>query len=668
MPHSGPEQGDFFESAAVALHWVGPDGRILRANQADLDLLGYRDDEYVGRHVADFHIDRDIADDMLRKLAAGETVRHCEASLRCKDGSIRHVMIDANGLWEDAGFVHSCCFTRDITEQKRAERALRFLADASKVLVELLDDENALRNVARLATPAFADWCVVDIVEGEVSLHRLAVAHQDLEKARRAEERAREYPDYPCLPELAAEVARGGVSQIRRIDEATIEACISVEPHRAALRELGLNATLAAPIKLRGKVLGVITFMTEAPGRRFDDSDRTIAEDLAQRSAIALDNARLYREVREADLHKNEFLAMLAHELRNPLAPVGNAVQILRGQNNSSQEMRWAGDVIERQLLQMTRLVDDLLDISRISRGKFELRKEWIHLDTVVHNAVEACRLFIEKCGHELTVALPSDSIRLEADAARLTQVILNLLNNAAKYTEPGGHIWLSAVREGLQIVIRVKDTGIGIPPEKLGNIFDMFMQADRSLERAQGGLGIGLALVRRLVEMHGGTVEPRSAGLHKGSEFIVRLPIAAGDSRTVRRGPAPGSKPQPVVGQKRILVVDDNRDAADSLARLLRMARHEVHTAYDGLEALEKSQALQPRVIILDIGLPKMNGYDVARQLRQAPGGSDLTLIALTGWGQDEDRRQATKAGFDHHMTKPIEFELLKQVLGNDG
>ena len=368
-----------------------------------------------------------------------------------------------------------------------------------------------------------------------------------------------------------------------------------------------------------------------------------------------------------ADLNrrKDEFLAMLSHELRTPLAPIRNGVEILRRVGSDEQEVKPAAEMIQRQVGYMVRLIDDLLDISRITRAKIELRKEPVELESVVHHAVEAVRPFCESKGHELTVTLPPEPTYLNADPVRLGQIVGNLLNNAFKFTDKGGHISLTAEREGNQVLIRVLDTGIGIAAEQLPRIFEMFVQADTSLERSREGLGLGLTLVKNLVEMHAGTVEARSAGVGQGSEFIVRLPVLSGPP-PLPREPS-GVKPVAAV-PRRILVVDDNRDSADSLATLLRLTGHEVHIAHDGLEALERAAAFQPEVILLDIGLPRLNGYEVARRIREQQRHNAPTLVALTGWGQEEDRRRAKEAGFDAHLVKPVDFGALTKLLAESG
>ena len=317
---------------------------------------------------------------------------------------------------------------------------------------------------------------------------------------------------------------------------------------------------------------------------------------------------------------------------------------------------------MERQLVQMVRLVDDLMDVSRITRGKLELRKERVRLAAVVSSAVETSRPFIKEMGHELTVTLPKQPITVDADLTRLAQVFMNLLNNAAKYSDRGGHIRLTAERQGSDVVVSVKDTGIGIDADQLPRIFELFTQVDRSLEKSQGGLGIGLSLVRRLVELHNGRIEARSEGPGKGSEFIVRLPVVNGVSRPQAAG---GEEDQTIVKSSlRILIVDDNRDGADSLAMMLRVMGNDTRTAYDGQEGVDVAEELRPDVLLLDIGLPKLNGYEACRRIREQPWGKGVTLIAVTGWGQDEDRRRSQEAGFDHHMVKPVDPQALMKML----
>jgi CheY-like chemotaxis protein len=378
---------------------------------------------------------------------------------------------------------------------------------------------------------------------------------------------------------------------------------------------------------------------------------------------VAIDNARLYRDIQEADRHKNEFLAMLAHELRNPLAPIRSAIHLLRRRALDVPDVIWAQDLIDRQVQQMVRLVDDLLDVSRITRGKITLRTEAVDVATVVARAVETCRPLMDERKHELTVSLPPEPVRVEGDTTRLAQVVSNLLNNAAKYTEEGGRIGLTVQQEGGEAVLRVRDSGVGIPADMLSNVFDLFTQVNRSLDRSQGGLGIGLTLVHRLIEMHRGSVRAFSAGPNQGSEFVVRLPALAGQGA---EEPSPNGTAEPAAPgpTRRILVVDDNTDGADSLALVLGLSGHDVRTAYDGPAAVEAATSFLPEVVLLDIGLPGIDGYEVARRLRKHPGLEEILLVALTGYGQDEDRRRAEEAGFDVHLVKPVDASTLSQIL----
>ena len=372
--------------------------------------------------------------------------------------------------------------------------------------------------------------------------------------------------------------------------------------------------------------------------------------------------ARARDALKEADRRKDEFLATLAHELRNPLAPIRHAVQLMRLQNAPNPSMEWPQDVIDRQVSHLTRLVDDLLDLSRVTRGMVELRPAPCLLADVVNNALETTRPFISAEGHEVSVSLPEEPVVLNVDETRIAQVLANLLHNAAKYTPRGGKIRLEAEFKNGDVEFRVQDTGIGIPEEMLDRIFDMFTQVDRYLERTTGGLGIGLTLVRKLVALHGGTIEARSKGPGEGSEFVVRLPRTRVSTKTKVQD-QPGLRDiAPMT--RRIVVADDNLDAAESLAKLLRLYGHEVWTAHDGAEAVRMVDSYQPEIVLLDIGMPKLNGYEVAREIRKHPGGRRRILVAVTGWGQEEDRRRSMEAGIDHHIVKPVEEDALVEVL----
>jgi signal transduction histidine kinase/ActR/RegA family two-component response regulator len=358
---------------------------------------------------------------------------------------------------------------------------------------------------------------------------------------------------------------------------------------------------------------------------------------------------------------KDEFLAMLSHELRNPLAPISTAVELLRREDSSEAIRRQAMAILGRQVSHLTRLVDDLLEVSRISTGRIRLQEERIEIRPVVERAVDAVRPLIHECQHEFTQSLADEAIWVNADAARLEQVIVNLLTNAAKYTNAGGEIRLTLQREGDEAVLRIADSGVGIEPELLPAVFDLFTQAERSLDRSQGGLGVGLTIVQRVVELHGGKVTAYSAGLGEGSEFVVRLPLAE-KVNGVPRMPVK-SIAQNARGQ-RVLVVDDNKDAADSIAMLLRQAGHDALVAYSSALAIETAKKFQPNAVFLDIGLPEMNGYEVASRLRNMPALKDTLLIALTGYGREADQHSSQEAGFDAHLVKPVDPQRIQEAL----
>lgn len=424
-----------------------------------------------------------------------------------------------------------------------------------------------------------------------------------------------------------------------------------------------LRTWLAAPfISRNGENLGLIQVFNKDESD-FTEIDEAVLVQLAHIASVAIENARLYGELREQDRRKDEFLALLAHELRNPLAPLRNGLQVMRLAEHDPGVMTQAREMMERQLAHMVRLVDDLLDVSRISRNKMELRRARVLLADVISGAVETSRPAIEAAGHKLFIDLPDQPILLDADLTRLAQVFANLLSNSAKYTERGGRIWLTATRDGKWVSVAVRDTGIGIPAYALSNIFDMFSQVDRSIERSTGGLGIGLALVKGLVEMHGGTVNVSSPGQGRGSTFTVKLPLLEDPAKTTESKPSDdGSRAS---GQnRRILVVDDNRDSAVSMAMMLKLLGNDVRLAHDGVEAIDMAHEFHPQVILMDVGMPKMNGYEATRRIRERPWGHDTIIIALTGWGQQVDRAQSKEVGCNGHLVKPVYLPDLEKLL----
>jgi PAS domain S-box-containing protein len=414
-------------------------------------------------------------------------------------------------------------------------------------------------------------------------------------------------------------------------------------------RRIHVSLSVSPIRNARGEVVG-------AAKTARDISARKQAQEALRLSEQAL---------REAHRHKDDFLATLAHELRNPLAPIRYAVAAMRKPGISPPQREHAQDIVERQLEHMSRLLDDLLDMARVTHNTLALRKRRLELASVIGAALETARPALEAKGHTLTLDLPKEPVELDADPVRLAQVFSNLLINAAKYTNPRGRIQLHARREHGCVVVSIRDNGIGMAPETLPNLFTLFSQANTALERAEGGLGIGLALVRGLVSLHGGSVEARSAGLNSGSEFIVRLPIAS-LSGPAKTHAADDAAPSADTSHLQILIADDNRDGADSCATLLELSGHHVRTAYSGRQALEFAEEFRPQVILLDIGMPELNGYDVAQRIRAAPWGQNIVLVAVTGWGQEEDKQRALTAGFDRHLTKPIDPGELENLLQN--
>jgi len=521
---------------------------------------------------------------------------------------------------------------------EEANRWLGFLAQAGAVLGQSLDRDVTARTIVDLPIPVLADRVAL-VIPQETAPPIILTAKPGAD-----------------APLVEIDV------KFDRLDRTIQDAVERVLDGDATHSEQTLpGQLLTLPFKARGRTFAALV-LTRDKSPPFGSTDLTVAKAFASRAAIALDNARLYRDVEEANRQKNEFLSMLAHELRNPLAPIRNAVQVLELKASDPVRVAWVRDVIDRQLTHLVRLVDDLLDVSRITQGKIRLQLEPIDLNAVILRAVEASRPLIDQAGHELEVATPPDVVLVNGDADRLTQVVTNLLNNAAKYTEDAGRIWLSAGVDGAEAVVRIRDTGVGIPPQMLTQVFELFTQANRSIDRAQGGLGIGLTLVRRLVEMHGGTVQALSDGPGRGSEFVVRLPLITDE----RPGLVASTRPDRIrtAASLQIVVVDDNIDGVESMAQLFRLEGHEVATAVDGPSALEVIRQFQPDVVVLDIGLPHMDGYEVARRLRADPLTRDMFLIAMSGYSRDEDRQSAEDAGFDHHVVKPVAFGVMQELL----
>jgi signal transduction histidine kinase/ActR/RegA family two-component response regulator len=544
----------------------------------------------------------------------------------------------------------------DITERKQVEdrlarrnQRLRLLFEATAILLTTTEPDEMLRALFDKLRPsleldAYLNFMVTERGDEVTLVSYAGVDADDTHEVRR----------------LAFGQGVAGTVAQQRAPLVLVDVQHSRDPLASFVRRIGMRSYTCTPLLVGDRLIGSLGFGS----RRRDTYDRDeleFVQTITRYVAIAYERLRLVSQLRDQDRRKDEFLATLAHELRNPLAPIASALQLIQLAGERPEKLERARTTIERQLDHMVRLVDDLLDVSRISRNKIDLRKQQVELATIVHSAIETSRPLIDKAGHRLEIDLPRSPVILDADAVRLAQAISNLLNNAAKYSDPGRLIRLAAAREGGEVVLRVRDQGIGIPADQLDRVFDMFAQVDRSLERSQGGLGIGLTLVKRIVEMHGGRVAAHSDGPSLGTEMVIRLPCAAQLSPSAAQ---PAASDRAAGTRRRILIVDDNRDAADILAEMLECLGHEVATANDGLQALELAAAFQPQVAVLDIGMPHLNGYELARRLRESFAAEPLLLVAMTGWGQESDRNQSREAGFDLHLVKPVKPSTLESLI----
>jgi PAS domain S-box-containing protein len=616
-----------FEKAKDGILILDTDtGKVIDANPFMTTLLGYSLDEFLGKELWQIGLFRDIQESQAayRELREKGYVRYENLPLESKSGQKVEVEFVSNVYAENHHHVIQCNI-RDITDRRKTERALeKALAFSDDLIATLREPFVVLDAELRVkrANRSFYDSFHVTKAETENCLvYDLGNGQWDI----------------PALRRLLDEV----ISRNQSVHDFEVEHSFPSLGRKTML----LNARPFPPDSKHPELILLAVEDVSAVRERAD-------------------------ELAELDRRKDEFLAMLSHELRNPLAPILNAALLLRLHCNRNRlngvenpVLQQSASIIERQVGQLGRIVDELLEVSRITTGRIHLHKERIALSGVVDDAVATIRSLIDQRKHELTVSLPAQAIWLYADAARLEQVVVNLLTNAAKYTVDGGRVWLTVHPEGDEVVLRVRDTGVGIAPEILPRVFDLFTQGERSLDRAQGGLGIGLALVKRLVEMHGGTVAV-SSFLGQGSEFVVRLPIVPPPQP---QPPLPETEQaQPAGPSLRVLVVDDNVDTVTTLAMLVQESGHEVRTAYDGGGVLEAALDYRPNVVLLDIGLPGLNGFEVAKQIRQQPALKNAVLVAMTGYGREVDRQRSHEAGFDHHLVKPGDFAKVLEILAN--
>jgi PAS domain S-box-containing protein len=617
-----------------AIFSLDPEGTITSWNSGAEKIKGYKSQEVIGQHISIFYTPDEIAaGDPQTVLSAASATGHFvgEGWRVRKDGSTFWASVVVTALRDEAGQLKGFAkITRDLTERKWGEEELRSREERIRAITQSANDAIiAADESGQIISWNKAATAIFGYSEAEVLSQSLTM----------------------LMPDRYQELHRNGLARQHSTGESrVIGRTVELEGRHKDGSEFPVELSLATWHSAQGQFYtGILRDITERKHK--DQALRQMERIRAQADILTESNRR-----------KDEFLAMLSHELRNPLAPILNAVHLLRLESHDNANLQHATAIIDRQAAHLTRLVDDLLEVSRISTGRIRLKQEILDLRSIAERAVEVVRPMIMQRRHDLALSLGSAPLWLHADATRLEQVIVNLLANAAKYTHDGGQIRLSIGQEGNEAVLRVADSGVGIASELLPVVFDLFTQAERSLDRSQGGLGIGLTIVQRVVEMHGGKVEAVSAGIGHGSEFIVRLPLASSPVGTLHRPSEEEPKPSAVC--KRVLVVDDNKDSADTLAILLRRAGHDVRACYAGQEALQLATTFHPDAILLDIGLPEIDGYEVARRLRQDPQFASIRLIAITGYGQEADQQRSFEAGFNEHLVKPIDPQRIYEAL----
>jgi PAS domain S-box-containing protein len=777
--------------AAEAIHWVGSDGTILWANQTELDLLGYSADEYIGRHIAEFHVDRPCIDDILARLTRGETLYHYPARLRHKDGSIRDVQIHSKVLWEGETFLRTQCFTRDVSSQTfvRIEARDRFLVNLDDAVRPLVDPDEITYTAAKaLGTHLGVNRCAYATVEDDQNTFSLTGNFNDgvqsivgrytfrqfgeeclrlmragqpyvvsdsatdprLDDGDRASYVQTAIRGVICVPvmkqgrfvaamavhtkaarewrseeiELVQRVAnrcwesiaRAKVTQSLRESEARFRAVTATNSALTLYeQDKDLRYTWVFPShpEFASDNIGKtdLELLPAAEGERLSDLKRSVlatgsgvrseitvtlpndvhtydlvieprhdadgniigiggvAVDVSERKRNELLLARAQQaaseseaRLREADRRKDEFLAMLAHELRNPLAPIRTGLQLMRVAADRPDTIEQVRSMMERQLAHVVRLVDDLLDVSRITSGKIHLKRESVTLRQLLDFAIEVNRAAIDSGNVVLDIDLPIEECTLFVDATRTGQIISNVLNNAIKFTRPGGRVHVSVTvtkSAPAEVIITIADDGIGISPTMLPEIFTLFVQGDQGTSRQHGGLGIGLALARTLAQMHGGTIEAHSEGIGHGSTFVIRMPFISAPGPL---SPADATSPARQTS-KRVLVVDDNADSAEMLVMLVRTWGGEAQAVFDGESAVRAASEFAPDIVLLDVGLPGIDGYETCRRIR-AQHGAGMKIVAITGWGQEQDKQRAVEAGFDTHLTKPADPLVLESLL----
>jgi PAS domain S-box-containing protein len=650
------EQGSYF--AAVMML----DGAVIEANRLSLDACGFTRDQVIGRKFWEcgwWNRSEELTE-MVRhgsRLAAAGQLFRRETVYFVADGSQRVLDLVIAPVTDDTGRVLFIAPTGiDITERKQVEEQLRLLDRMSETTRAAANPKSIMVQIPRLLGEYLrATRCAYADVEPDND--RFMIRHDWM-----AEGAASIVGSY-SLNQFGARAA-AAMRQGRTLVLHDVQRELAPTEGGASFMAIDVRAVICCPLVKDGRLIAMMAVQQDRP-RNWTANEIQLLEEVAERSWGHIERLRAIDALREADRRKTEFLATLAHELRNPLAPIQTGLDVMRLGSSNPAALSKVRDMMERQLGHMVHLVNDLLDVSRITRGQVDLRKELVALKSIVASAAETSMPLIEAGAHQLNVDVPDEPLQLDVDPTRMAQVLSNLLNNAAKYTPNGGRIELSARCDGNDVLISVTDTGVGIPAESLASVFEMFSQIGQNKDRAQGGLGIGLTLARRLVELHGGQLLASSEGSGKGSRFTVRLPLASDDSAEwLVAGGNRSAANAGRAGGVRVLIVDDNVDAAESLSVLLEIGGHAARIANDGYRALLLAQEFRPQIVFLDIGMPGMSGYDVARRLRKLPGMTHVTLVAVTGWGAENDRLRASEAGFDQHLTKPAALSDVNAIL----
>jgi PAS domain S-box-containing protein len=658
-------------------------GTITSWNRAAERMFGYSAPEAIGQSIR-MIIPAERQDEetaVLDRIARGETIEHYE-TIRCrKNGTCLPVSLTVSPIRNDDRVVGASKIARNITDRKQAEAAADrerrhalFLATMAEALAKSLDYEKTLASLATLAVPSIADWSAVDIVQHNAEIARVAVAHVDPAKIDLARQVQQRYEN-PSAPHSVTQVIRtrtpAVISDIT--DEMIVTAARGDTERISLVRSLGLKSYICVPLAAGGRVLGALTLVTAESGRRYSAVDLRFAEDVASRAALAVDNARSYEQLQRANRLKDQFLATLSHELRTPLnAILGYARMVSGGMITGDKRLR-AVETIERNATTLTQMVEDILDVSRIVSGKMRLNVQPVELPLVLHEAVETITPAADAKRIRINAVVDPQVGPISGDPDRLRQIVWNLLSNAVKFTPKGGQVQLRLERVNSSVEITVSDTGIGIAPEFIPHMFERFRQADSSITRQETGLGLGLAIVRDLVEMHGGTVYASSTGLGTGATFRVRLPVRIvheGKKVEKRVHPRHESRPSPQelpdLSGIHVLAVDDEPDALRLLTEIIEAAGARVTTARSGAAALEKIATAKPDVLVADLGMPLMDGFELIQRLRQSddPMLRDLPAAALTAYARSEDRARTLQAGFEMHLAKPIDpIELASAV-----